>query len=298
MDIKEIWSKYHVPIIVVLVLIAGYYFLGARNSANLYSESYSGSTMDIASSSFGKVSSPGISSGGSRPPAPSEPGYTAPVDRKIRKTANVRLETPHKNYESDKNSFEGIISKYGGFYISKQESTSNYGGKDYKTYYVTFKVPVASFDAAIEDVKHIGTLKDMNINADDLTTQYQDTKNYLDNYIKERERLLALYDKAINVGDVVQIESRITEVQRLIDSYQQQLTNLDRQTEYSTITAALSEEKDPIQSFYQMTSLPQHIANIARSFDSLFVFFSSAIAWIIAIIVGIVLYKVYKKMSH
>jgi len=56
----------------------------------------------------------------------------------------------------------------------------------------------------------------------------------------------------------------LSEIQMRIDSYQQQLMNMDRQTDYSTITLTMTEKKDLASAFTEMTGIKELIRNVGH----------------------------------
>ncbi len=210
---------------------------------------------------------------------------TAPAsgERKIRHTANVNLEIKKSKYDEAKIALLNVPEQLEGFYTNQNEYNKNIKENEYRTYSITFKVPVESFDTEIELVKKIAESKSLNVYANDLTTSYSDAKAYLESYKKEKIRIEQLLDKAKDVGEIIQIEEKLMQLQRQIDRYRQQITNIDRQTDYSQISVTLSEKQPLSESFYRWTGLREHLRNIIRGFDSVLVVITSLIGWIIAL---------------
>lgn len=214
-------------------------------------------------------------------------------DRKIKRTAYTR--TISSNYDSDVQKVHGIYTKYEGYYTNQDENSYIVGDKPYRTFYITFKVPVKSFDLAINDLRQIGDVKSVNIDNSDLTENYQDLESRLESFKKEKTSIESLMDKAVDVEDLIKIQSRLSDVQREIDSIQQQLTNVERITDYSTISVTVEEKRPVSESVYHFTGIKQLSNNVIRSFDSIVVFASNIIGWIIALLVIMGIFKVYKR---
>jgi len=204
-------------------------------------------------------------------------------ERKIRHTANVNLEIKKSKYEETKSAVLTVPEQFKGFYTSQSENKRTYKENDYKTYRLTFKVPVESFDMAIAAVKELADVKSLNVYADDLTTSYADAKAYLESYKKEKARIEQLLNKANKIPEIIQIEEKLMQLQRTIDRYQQQITNIDRQTDYSQISVVLEEKQPLSESFYRWTGIREHLRNIVRGFDSVLVVITNLIGWVIAI---------------
>lgn len=212
-------------------------------------------------------------------------------DRRLQKTASVSLETEKEKYDDAKKALEQTPAKYTGYYTDQNERRETYGEKEYRVFSMTLKVPVDQFDTVVADVKTIAQLQSMSMNVYDMTTQYQDTKVYLENYKKERAKLEQLYDRAEKIEDVIRVQDRLTQVQVQIDSYEAQLRNLERTTDYASIYVSLSEKKEIIESYFEMTGIMVLLKNIVLSFDTVFVFLSNILGWAIFGLLGWGIYR-------
>jgi hypothetical protein len=225
----------------------------------------------------------------------------APVEdeeRKIRKTANMQLEVEKTAYESAKAAINVVIDSNSGFYTSKNENKHNWYDSHYKTYNIAFKVPKDGFEETIESLRAIGEVKNLNVDSYDMTTQYQDIQADLDSKEKVKARVAELLVKAEDIKDVITIEEKLANLQREIDNYNKRLTNIDRQTDYSTISVQITEKHDVKDTFYEMTPVKEHLENVIISFDDLFSFLSRTVAFIIGILVLFGLYKGYKRITR
>jgi len=299
MKLKEFYKEHKTTIIVVLILVGAYLVFndglqGASYNLMDSREMYMGDVMPSYSKTAGSAMPMEMYDDGYVDYE--EAAYYPEEDRKIMKTANAQLEVDKKSYDSAKLSLEGLVSKHNGYYTSKNERKTTYGDSDYRTFTMTFKVPVEVFEAAISDLRNVAEVESLNINANDMTTQYMDTLAYLDNYKLEKKKLEELYNRASKIEDLIMVQERITQVQRMIDSYEQQLKNIDRTTDYSTVYVTLSEKRDIIESYYGMTGLRELWRNVLESFDSVFVLISSVLGWAIVIGVGYAGYKGVNKL--
>jgi hypothetical protein len=230
-----------------------------------------------------------------RPYPAEEPGYVEGEEAKVRKTAWMQLEVEKEDYEEAKDSIEAIITSSKGFYVSKNEYKNYYDDSSYKTYTTSIKVPVESFESAMLQLKKVAEIKNMNIDASDLTSQYHDTKAELESKKALKARVEELLKKADRIEDIIRLEEKISEYQQQIDYIEKRLTNIERQTDYSTITVTLEEKHEIKESFYEFTGLRQLVRNMVRSFDRIIVTFSNLIGWIV---LGLLVwggYRLYKR---
>jgi len=248
-------------IIVGIVLIAVYFFFMAGPSYD--EQSYVESSPSFARSS-GIVADFSADGDGSQ----------------IRQSAYATVES--NEYDTDKASLITIPENLGGYFTNQNENKYEYQERDFRTFRFTFKVPVDTFNQAIDSVTAIGDVQSINVNGDDLSTQYEDNDRTLNNHKKERDKLEALMDRTDEVSDIIEIQSRLSYVQQQIDYFEQRITNLDRQTKLSQITVTLSEERpDSVEIF---TTAKQHWLNFLGSIDGIISFITSYILYILGIL--------------
>jgi hypothetical protein len=227
-----------------------------------------------------------------------EVGLVEGVDKKIKKVATLNLEVEKKNYDSAKNNIGQVLTKYNGFYTAQNEQKTTWNNADYRTYYITIKFPKDKFDQAVNELKILGELKQLSINANDLTTQYYDTKGYLDNTIAVKARIQKLLDQAEEIEEIITIEQKLADLQRQIDNYQHQLNNIDRQTDYSQISITLAEKRGYVESIYEMTKLKDLFRNTMQSFNNVFVMISNLIGYLILFLIVWGAYKGIKRIKR
>ncbi|MBK6622314.1 MAG: DUF4349 domain-containing protein [Saprospirales bacterium] len=79
----------------------------------------------------------------------------------------------------------------------------------------------------------------------DVTDEYTDYQIRLDNARKARERYLELLAKAENVEAALKVEKELERLNETIDLLEGKMTRIDHLSEFSTITIALKERKNP-----------------------------------------------------
>ncbi|MBI4739081.1 DUF4349 domain-containing protein [Candidatus Woesearchaeota archaeon] len=230
------------------------------------------------------------------PPYPGdEAGYVPGADKKIRKTGWVQLEVNKESYETSKSKIELLIGANKGFYISKNEYKTSIGDDlVYRTYSISLKVPVELFDKMISELKEVAEVENINVDASDLTSQYADIKSDLETQKQLKKRVEELLNKAEKIEDIIKLEEKLSEYTQRIDNIQKQLVNIDRQTDYSTITVTLEEKHEVKESFYEFTGLRELVRNVVQSFDSIIVTLSNLIGWIVLALLAFGGYRLYK----
>jgi hypothetical protein len=106
---------------------------------------------------------------------------------------------------------------------------------------INFMVPAANFDATIDQVSKVGTLKGEHITGTDVSAQYVDFQARLDNAEAQHQIYLALLAKATNTNDVIAIENQIGQITAQIEQLKGQIKYLNDNTAYSSITVTLTE---------------------------------------------------------
>jgi len=119
---------------------------------------------------------------------------------------------------------------------------------------VTFRVPAASFDAAVLALREEGTLLSEQISTYEVTMQLVDLEARLRNLRASETALLELMTQATTVSDVLAVQTQLTVVRSDIESYEAQRAALADQVAMTTISVTIS----PIGS---------SIGDAARGFD-------------------------------
>jgi len=118
---------------------------------------------------------------------------------------------------------------------------SAYSGRRYRYANLTLRVPAERLDEFTAAVDSISNVVSSSRNTDDVTLQYVDTESRVKALETERDRLLELMEQAETMSDLLEIESRLTDVRGELERYASQLKVLDNQIDYATINLSLSE---------------------------------------------------------
>ncbi len=118
---------------------------------------------------------------------------------------------------------------------------SAYSGRRYRYANLTLRVPAEHLDEFTAAVGSVSNVVSSSRNTDDVTLQYVDTESRVKALETERDRLLELMEQAETMSDLLEIESRLTDVRGELERYASQLKVLDNQIDYSTVNLSLSE---------------------------------------------------------
>jgi hypothetical protein len=127
-----------------------------------------------------------------------------------------------------------VIDTYLGT-ISEEETTTTEDGVPEATR-VVIRVPSKHFTKAIKDLEKVADLRSSTSRSEDVTTQVIDNEVRLRAQEKSLERIEALLAKAVDLNEVIAIESQLARRQADFDALKSTQAWLKSQTTLSTIT--------------------------------------------------------------
>lgn len=161
-------------------------------------------------------------------------------------TADIEIETTE--FDDSVKRIDEMSSWYGCIIQNKQyyDSSdlmygSDYWSNGYRTYSVVLRVPSESFTSFLDATGSIGHVTRSNSYVDNITQKYYSTQSYLESYENQLAVLQDMYKNARDISEMIQVESRITEVSAKILEYQNQMDIMDLDVNYSTINISLRE---------------------------------------------------------
>lgn len=108
---------------------------------------------------------------------------------------------------------------------------------------LTLRIPADELDAFMTEVRELGSVNSVSMNASDVTQQRQDLDARIEALSASVDRLQELLAEATTIADLIAIESELTTRQAELDSLTQQRDWLVDQVDYSTITVDLITEE-------------------------------------------------------
>ena len=171
--------------------------------------------------------------GGVPTAAPSDGSITSDRIDVIR-TGTFSLEV--EDVDASLTKLTGVVKSQGG-YVS-----GSYRYTDTSTPYltVTFRVPAASFDAAVLALRAEGTVLSEQISTYEVTMQLVDLEARLRNLRASEAALLELMTRATTVSDVLAVQTQLTAVRSDIESYDAQRAALADQVAMTTVSVTIS----------------------------------------------------------
>ena len=104
---------------------------------------------------------------------------------------------------------------------------------------LTLRIPADALDRTVTDLKKLGTVNFVSLNASDITQQTQDLDARITALKTSVDRLLALMQQATTTTDLIAIEGTLSQRQADLESLQSQRNFLSDQVDFSTITLSL-----------------------------------------------------------
>lgn len=209
------------PIVLIILLLFASACKSNNNGGAPAEEVASANRTNKADISLSKISEP----------APQEHGVTD-TSKKLIKEGSISFET--SDLKNTRSKILASLNKVNGYVAEEQENNNSDGYRKQIT--LNLRVPSKNFDQLLEsisgDAEHIDS---KNVSVKDVTSQFIDIKTSLNNQKLLENRYLELLKKADKMGDVLQIEAKLSEIRTTIDSTQGALNYLSKQVAYSTL---------------------------------------------------------------
>ena len=137
------------------------------------------------------------------------------------------------------------------YLIATTDPRSTSAGIDYEQTYdnlynvtMTFSVTSTQYTQIEEYLagyaqQHGGKLTSLHESVQDVTNDYIDTQSRLTNLRGEQQRLLTLLSNTTALGDIITVESKLTDVEGQIEEIEAHLNALKNQTTFYTVTIGL-----------------------------------------------------------
>ena len=166
-----------------------------------------------------------------------------PENRKWVITMNIDTET--EDLDGALDSLNRQIAALGG-YIQEQNirNGSSYSNLRYRNASMTVRVPAEQLDSFTASLTDFSNVVSSSRSAEDITLSYVDTETRITALETERDRLLELMEQAETMSDLLEIESRLTDVNYELERYGSRLRTMDNQVSYATIYLSVKEVKE------------------------------------------------------
>lgn len=166
-----------------------------------------------------------------------------PEGRKWIITVNMYAET--EDLDTLMEALNGKISTLGG-YVEDQDSHngSMYSSRRYRSASLTIRVPAQRVDEFTAEMSGIANVVSTSLSREDITLSYVATESRVKALQTEEARLLELMEQAETMADLLEIESRLTDVRYELENRASQLRLYDNQVDYATIYLSIDEVQE------------------------------------------------------
>jgi hypothetical protein len=190
------------------------------------------------------------------PEVPSPEGLRAPDDQQggfglaglevpvigpsIVKTAGLSIEVEDDGFDDAFGRAVEIAGRYAGFVES-----SEVHGAETKSGRITLRVPVASFEAALVELRELGTVDREEIAGRDVSAEFVDLDARIRHLEAQEEVLLRFLGRAPTINSSLDVQRTLSDVQLQLERMVGQRRALRDTADFSTITAELFEPDAP-----------------------------------------------------
>lgn len=163
-----------------------------------------------------------------------------PENRKWVITMNIDTET--EDMDTALSSLNQQIRELNG-YVQEQNirNGSSYSSSRYRSASLTVRIPAEQLDSFTASLTEFTNVVSSSRSAEDITLSYVDTETRITALETERDRLLELMEQAETMSDLLEIESRLTDVNFELERYGSRLRTMDNQVSYATIYLSVRE---------------------------------------------------------
>lgn len=160
----------------------------------------------------------------------------APAGPRIVKTASLTVSLG----DADKvvgaaREANSIAERHGGFVASTDSRAGEYASSE-----LTLRVPVAAYDAALQELRKLGEVSNESLGGQDVTGTLVDLDARLRSLRAQETALNGLLAKATTVGETLQVAQAVADVRTQIEQLAAQQKTLNDQADFATITLSVT----------------------------------------------------------
>ena len=164
------------------------------------------------------------------------------TNRKLIYTATFDIAS--REYEQDYEKILDALEIHDGYVESEDTSgTAPQGvGDSGRSTSFVLRIPVDQYDAFLEELSGIGTLRYKNLQTEDVSSEYYDVETRIELLNDRYERLKGHLDQATDMNDIIALEAEISNVLYELDALQGQRQHMDELIQYTRVIVNLNEE--------------------------------------------------------
>ena len=172
-------------------------------------------------------------------------GASNPLPQTQKLIRTIYLDAETEDMSSLLSGVKARIAELGG-YVEDEDiyNGSNYASRRYRHASLIIRIPADKLDAFIENVSSSANITSSQQTVEDVTLSYVATESRIKALETEQTRLLELLAQAQSMDDILQIESRLTNIRHELEQVTSQLRVLENQVTYGTVHLNISEVKE------------------------------------------------------
>ncbi len=151
------------------------------------------------------------------------------------------------NYSVETKEFDSFVEKVnkktteiGGYVESSETDGSVSDGSD-RYASLVLRIPADKMDQMLSLLNKDSNITYQSRSSENVTLRYVDMESHLKVLRTEQTALLQLLEKADKLKDIIELQSRLTEIRYEIESYESQLRTFDNLVDYSTLYLNITE---------------------------------------------------------
>lgn len=155
--------------------------------------------------------------------------------------ADVTMET--LDFEPLIAEIEKTVAQYQGYVESSSVSGGNRltGGRDRHYADYTIRVPSQQLNGFLNQMGTLGNITYQNLRSENITLEYADNEARKMTLELEEKKLMELLEQATDLADIIQLESRLSEIHYQLDALSSTLRKYDDLVDYSTVYLTVNE---------------------------------------------------------
>lgn len=206
--------------------------------------------------------------------APVRPGTAPGRDTaRIVRTGTASLEVDEGRFAATMAALTRLAGSADGYVSGSMSSETD----DRPSGSVTLRVPGERFDQVVADVRGLGDVLALTVTAQDVTVEHTDLEARLRALQATRSQFVTLLSKATRVGEVLEVQTRINDIQVQIEQTQGKIRLLDSQTAYGSLKVEVYESGDAL------TQRPGDRSRLRRAWDESVDGFVGGVAWLVSV---------------
>lgn len=166
---------------------------------------------------------------------PAGPAQKLSLEQKYERVGSLVSET--RDFEKSEKELRDTVKKHAAM-VQYEAST---GLKGSRTLQLTLGVVPEKFDSAVEDLRKIGTLRSVEINKFDRTSEFRGLNAKRATLEKTLASLESLKNRGGRIEELLTLEKEILDIQRQIGELGVKLGDYDSENEFCTVKVTLAE---------------------------------------------------------